>query len=131
MVARSRSGTSNRRSEAGKRKGIRCGDQVMVIAGGSGDKRANKGKVGKVLRFVGSDRVVVEGLNFIAKHVRPSQPGKPSGKIVTEGSIHLSNVMLYVDALGRPVRVKFSVRADGTKVRGYIHPETKQFVQIA
>lgn len=136
MVTRRRSGASKQQNQSGKqrnntRKGIRCGDQVMIIAGGSGEKRANKGKVGKVLRFVGDDRVVVEGLNFIVRHTRPSQTGKPSGKVVKEGSVHLSNVMLYVETLGRPVRVKFSVRADGTKVRGYNHPETKQFVQLA
>lgn len=129
MVAR-RNGKASKRGSSNKRRDIRCGDLVMVIAGGSGDKRANKGKVGKVLRFVGEERVVVEGLNFIAKHVRPSQPGKPSGKVVVEGSIHLSNVMYFVESLGRPVRVKHSVRSDGTKVRGYNHPETKQFVQV-
>ncbi len=130
MVARRNSGASKRAANSGKRKDIRCGDLVMVIAGGSGEKRANKGKVGKVLRFVGEERVVVEGLNFIAKHVKQTQPGKPSGKVVVEGSIHLSNVMFYCEALGRPVRVKYSLKADGSKVRGYNHPETKQFVQL-
>ena len=111
---------------------VRKGDLVMVIAGGHKTKRPLRGKVGRILRFTGErrDRVIVEGLNFFTKHQRATRPGAPSGKIQKEGSIHVSNVMYYVEKLKKPVRLKTSSLADGRKVRGYSDPETKQFVQI-
>lgn len=104
----------------------------MVIAGGHSKKRPIKGKTGKVIRLTGAkrDRVIVEGLNLMTHHVRQGQPGKPSGKLQREGSIHISNVMYYAEKLKAPVRVRHTVLADGTRVRGYRHPKTKEFVQI-
>ncbi len=68
---------------------VKKGDEVVVIAG------AQKGKRGKVLQILtGKDRVVVEGVGMIKRHVRKSQEN-PEGAIVErEGSLHLSNVML-------------------------------------
>lgn len=110
---------------------LKKGDPVMIITGGSADKRLNKGKVGKLLRFVGGqERVVVEGLNFVTRHQRPTAPNKPSGKIPKEASIHVSNVMYYVEKLKRPVRIKHKLLDDGRKVRGYLDPTTKEFVTI-
>lgn len=111
---------------------VRKGDLVMVIAGGNKKKRPTKGKVGRVLRFAGEnrDRVVVEGVNFITRHQRATGPNQPSGIVKREGSIHISNVMFYAEKISRPVRIKYSVLADGKKVRGYLDPSTKQFVQI-
>ena len=108
---------------------LRKGDPVMIISGGNKDKRPNKGKVGKILRFVG-DRVVVEGVNMITRHQRASGPNTPSGKIQREGTVHLSNVMYYAEKLKKPVRVKHKFLGDGKKVRGYINPTTKEFTQI-
>ena len=102
----------------------------MVIAGGNKKKRPNKGKVGKILRFVGDDRVVIEGLNLMTRHQRQTAPGKPHGKIQIEGSIHISNVMYYVEKLKRPVRIKRSTLESGKRVRGYMDPKSKSFVQI-
>ena len=112
---------------------LKAGDPVMVIAGGNKNKRANKGKVGKLVRFVGDakQRVIVEGVNFLYRHLRQSAPGKPSGKIQKEGSIHISNVMYYVEKLKRPVRLKAQVRQDGKKVRGYVDPQSKKFVELS
>lgn len=112
---------------------LKAGDTVMVMAGGNKNKRANKGKVGKLVRFVGEakQRVIVEGVNFLYRHLRQSAPGKPSGKIQKEGSIHISNVMYYVEKLKRPVRLKSQTRQDGTKVRGYIDPQSKKFVELS
>ena len=115
-----------------RKTSLKKGDTVMVIAGGCEGKRDNKGKIGKILRFVGDDseRVVVEGVNFIARHQRARGPGQEAGKVVREGSIHISNVMYYVETLKKPVRLKHRVLKDGKKVRGYLVPESKEFVQV-
>lgn len=110
---------------------LKKGDPVMVIAGGSGDKRLNKNKTGKILRFLADQqRVVIEGLNFMTRHQRQTQPNQPSGKIPREAGIHISNVMYYVEKLKRPVRIKHKQLEDGRKVRGYLDPETKEFVTV-
>ena len=109
---------------------LKRGDMVMVIAGGNKEKRAIKGQIGKIAGFRGRDRVIVEGVNLITKHQRQTGPKTSSGKIQKEAAIHISNVMYYVEKLKRPARLKHSFLADGTKVRGYVDPETKEFVQI-
>jgi large subunit ribosomal protein L24 len=79
---------------------IRKGDTVKVIAGN------DKGKSGKVLEvLVEKNRAIVEGINIITKHEKPSA-GKPEGGIKkTEASINISNVMLIDPASGNPTRV--------------------------
>ena len=109
---------------------LRKGDLVVVIAGGNSTKRPNKGKTGKILRFIGDERVIVEGLNFVTRHQRQLGPNKPSGKVVKEASIHVSNVMYFVEKLKRPVRLKHKTLSDGRKVRGYTDPKSKEFVQL-
>ncbi len=96
---------------------VRKGDLVMVITGKSRHQRSN---VGKVLRVIPGktrdlDRVVVEGMNLCRKHVRPSQQNQQGGIVEKEQSIHSSNVMPVVD--GKPTRVRFENRPDGSKVR--------------
>jgi large subunit ribosomal protein L24 len=78
---------------------VRKGDTVKVIAGES------KGKSGKVLEILTEkNRVIVEGLNLITKHQKPSA-GKPEGGIKkVEGTIHISNVALIDPATGKPTR---------------------------
>lgn len=112
---------------------LKSGDLVMVIAGGHKEKRPNKGKVAKILRFEGKkkDRVVLEGVNMVTRHQRATQPGQQGGKIQKEAAIHISNVMYYVEELKKPVRLKHQFLDDGTKVRGYLHPEKNEFVQLA
>jgi large subunit ribosomal protein L24 len=89
---------------------VRKGDQVMVTAGGS------RGHVGEVLRVVDDgERVVVKGANIRTKHVKPTQQ-RPQGAIVRqEMPIHASNVSPVVN--GKPTRVRFVTKADGSKVR--------------
>jgi large subunit ribosomal protein L24 len=90
---------------------IKSGDQVMVITG------ADKGKTGRVLRvLVDRERVVVEGINRVWKHVRPSQRNPQGGRIQKDAPIHLSNVMPIDPTNGKPTRVKFEER-DGRKHR--------------
>jgi large subunit ribosomal protein L24 len=90
---------------------IRTGDQVMVITG------ADRGRVGKVLRILtGRDRVVVEGINRVWKHVRPNQRNPQGGRIQKDAPIHISNVMPVDPTSGKGVRVRFEER-DGAKRR--------------
>ena len=93
-------------------KRIKKGDEVIVIAG----KAANKGKRGKVLAVHG-DRVLVEGLNMVAKHVRPNpQLGIEGGIVRKEATIHISNVMLFNPQTNKGDRVGFRFE-EGKKVR--------------
>jgi large subunit ribosomal protein L24 len=87
---------------------IKTGDTVMVIAG------SDKGKVGKVLRIItDKDRVVVEGINRVWKHVRPSQRNPQGGRIQKDAPIHIQPLD---PATGKGTRVKVEVR-DGVKHR--------------
>jgi large subunit ribosomal protein L24 len=91
---------------------VRKGDTVMVVAG------KERGKKGKVLRVIPEKgRVVVERLNLIKKHQRPTQKVRQGGIIEREGSIHLSNVMLVDPSSDKPTRVGMKALADGKKVR--------------
>ena len=91
---------------------IKRGDEVIVITG------KDKSQRGTVLRRVGADRVVVEGINIIKRHTRPNPArGVPGGIIEREAPIHISNVMLYNAAKGKGDRVGFRILEDGRKVR--------------
>ena len=84
---------------------IKTGDTVMIITG------ADKGKTGRVLRVITEkDRVVVEGINRVWKHVRPSQRNPQGGRIQKDAPIHLSNVMPLDPTTGKGTRVKFESR---------------------
>ncbi len=98
-------------------RNIRKGDQVMVMAG---KDRHKANRVGKVLRVIvgktaDDTRVVVEGMNVCRKHVKPSQRNPQGGLIDKEMPLHISNVMPVVD--GKPTRVRFQTKPDGSKVR--------------
>lgn len=121
---------NNISAQSRKQINLKKGDLVMVISGGHKTKRPNKGKVGKILRFVGADRVIVEGINMVTRHQRQAGPNQPSGKLQKEAAIHVSNVMFYAEKIKRPVRIKHKVLADGKRVRGFMNPETKQFEEI-
>ncbi|MBB4658907.1 50S ribosomal protein L24 [Parvularcula dongshanensis] len=89
---------------------IKKGDTVVVLAG------KDRGAEGQVLRVLPKeDRCVVQGVNRIKRHTRPSQ-SSAGGIVEREASIHLSNVALKDPKDGKPTRVGFEVR-DGKKVR--------------
>jgi large subunit ribosomal protein L24 len=96
---------------------VRKGDLVVVTSG------AYKGKRGKILRLVG-DRVVVEKVAMIKRHQKPTQKSPQGGIIDKEGTIHISNVALYDDKLGRATRTKYATDGD-TKVRVGVKSGTK------
>jgi len=89
---------------------IRRDDMVMVIAGD------HKGRQGKVLAvYPDQDRVLVEGVNVKQRNVRPDQQNQRGGVVEKTLPIHMSNVQPVVN--GRPTRVRFETRDDGSKVR--------------
>lgn len=95
---------------------IKKGDLVKVIAG-SKDK---KGKIGRVLEIdTCAERVTVEGVGMHKKHLKPQRnPKHPEGGIVeVPRSVHVSNVMLMAENLGRPVRAGYRLTDDGKKTR--------------
>jgi large subunit ribosomal protein L24 len=97
---------------------IKTGDQVMVISG------ANKGKTGRVLRILtDKDKVIVEGVNRVWKHVRPSQANQKGGRIQKDAPIHISNVMAIDPTTGKPSRVRFEDR-EGKKHRVTVKGKT-------
>ena len=86
---------------------IRTGDMVVVIAG----RDANPPKTGRVLKVMTKqNRVVVEGVNRVWKHVRPSQRNPQGGRIQKEAPIHLSNIMPLDPGTGKGTRIKTEVR---------------------
>ena len=89
---------------------IRKGDVVKIISGSYKDKQ------GRVLKVINSrNRLIVEGINMLKKHMRPDQEN-PQGSIVEkEGSIHVSNVQL-IDG-GKSTRVGYKISNDGKKNR--------------
>jgi len=90
---------------------IKAGDTVIITSG------ADKGKTGRVLRvLIDKDRVVVEGMNRVWKHVRPSQRNPQGGRIQKDAPIHLSNVMPLDPTTGKGTRVRFEMK-DGVKHR--------------
>ncbi len=96
---------------------VRKGDLVIVTSG------AYKGKKGKVLRVVG-DRVVVEKVAMIKRHMRATQANPNGGIIDKEGSIHVSNVALFDDKLGRGTRTRNVVEGE-QKIRVGVKSGTK------
>jgi large subunit ribosomal protein L24 len=91
---------------------VRKGDTVVVIAG------KERGKRGKVLRVIPEKgRVIVERVNMIKKHQRPTQKLRQGGIIEREGSLHISNVMLLDPRNDKPTRVGVRALSDGKKVR--------------
>ena len=91
---------------------VRRGDTVAVI---SGRERGKRGKVLRVLPEAG--RVIVEKVNMMKKHQRPTQKLRQGGIIEREGALALANVLLVCARCDRPSRAGIKILADGRKVR--------------
>jgi large subunit ribosomal protein L24 len=101
---------------------IKKGDLVQVISGPSQARGGDRGKQGKVIEVdAEKNRVVIEGINFVTKHIRVGQTarGTKTGGIEThEAPIHVSNVALVDPKTKKPTRVGFRVeQKDGRTVR--------------
>lgn len=91
---------------------IQKGDMVQVIAGD------HKGATGRVMSVIPEDhRVLIEGVNLVHKHVRPSQRNPQGGRIRVEQPIHISNVLPLNSKTGKGTRVHFETDKDGNKKR--------------
>ena len=90
---------------------IKKDDKVLVIAG---EHKGSEGKVVKIIRE--KNRAIVEGVNMIKKHAKPSAQNPQGGIIEKEAAIHVSNLSL-VSSEGNATRVGFRIEEDGKKVR--------------
>jgi len=101
---------------------IRKNDTVMVISGN------HKGKSGKVLEvLISKNRAIVEGLNMITKHIKPSAASPEGGLEKTEASIHISNLMLVDPSSGDSTRIGRKQDDEG-KLRRY-SKKTGEFIK--
>ena len=89
---------------------VKKGMSVRVICGN------NRGEEGKVLHvFPKKERIIIEGVNLIKRHTRPSQDNPQGGIVEREGALHISNVMVVQG--GKPTRIGYKKLEDGSKVR--------------
>ncbi len=89
---------------------LKKGDKVVVIAG------SNKGKEGKITKVL-EDKVIVEGVNMVKKHLKPKN-NNGTGEIVSvEAPIHASNVMIIDPKTKKPTKIKKEIDKNGKKVR--------------
>ena len=94
-----------------KKLHIKKGDIVYVNAGN------DKGKTGKVLEVIPSkDRAIVEGINIVTKHAKPSPKHPKCGIVKQEAGVHVSNLQLVDPKTSKPTRVGYKM-VDGKKVR--------------
>ena len=100
---------------------IKNGDTVLVIAG------KEKGKTGRVERqILAENRVVVEGVNIITRHIKPRPGMRQAGRIQREAPIHISNVMLICNKCGATTRPKTVTLDTGNRVRSC--PKCKEVI---
>lgn len=99
---------------------IRRGDTVVVITG------KYKGRRGKVLRVLPKEgRVIVEGVNFRKRHMKPTSRNQQGGIVEKEAPIHVSNVAAWCDTAGAPSKIIMKRLGDGSRVRVFkINNET-------
>ena len=91
---------------------VKKDDSVIVITG------KDKGKKGRVIAaYPRENRVLVEGVNMVKKHAKPTQANPQGGILNQEAPIHVSNVMLIDPKSGKPTRVGYKVEASGKKIR--------------
>lgn len=104
---------------------IRVGDTVEVVAGN------DKGKQGQVLKILSNkDRILVEGVNLMTKHVKPTQADPEGGIVNIEAPIHVSNVAYYDSKTKAPVKLGYKVTEDknGKKTKERVIRKTQTVV---
>jgi large subunit ribosomal protein L24 len=91
---------------------LKTEDNVLVIAG------KDKGKIGRILKvFPKENRAIVEGVNRIKKHVKPTPRNPQGGIIEVFGKVHISNLMLVCPKCKKPTRVGIKILEDKRKIR--------------
>lgn len=90
---------------------LHVGDTVQIIAG------SDKGKTGEVIQILRKEeKILVEGINMVTKHIKPSQADPEGGIITREAPVHVSNVTFYDSKAKEAVKVGYTLE-DGKKVR--------------
>lgn len=91
---------------------IKNGDTVLMLSG------KDKGKKGKVLAVSHKEgKVIVEKLNMITKHIKPTKMGQEGGKVQAEGAVYACKVQLVCPSCGKGTRIAHTFLEDGTKKR--------------
>ena len=91
---------------------VKRDDTVVILSG------KDKGKKGKVLQTSPKEQKLnVEGVNMVTKHVKPRRAGESGGIVKAEGAFYASKAMLVCPSCGKATRVAHKVLADGTKTR--------------
>lgn len=91
---------------------LKKNDQIVVRKG------RDRGKRGKILKlFPETGMAIVEGINMVKKHQRPSRTNPKGGLVDRESPIRVCNIQLVCPKTGKPTKVGFTYLADGTKVR--------------
>jgi large subunit ribosomal protein L24 len=92
--------------------GLRKNDQVQVVSG------EYRGKTGRIIKmFRDKDRALVEGINMVKRHSKPTPKHQQGGIMEKEASIHMSNLMLLCPKTNKPTRIGVSVLQNGKRVR--------------
>ncbi|OQY40091.1 50S ribosomal protein L24 [Candidatus Atribacteria bacterium 4572_76] len=92
--------------------GFKKGDNVLVITG------EDKGKKGKIVRiFPKKTEVIVEGVNFLKKHSKPTQKVPQGGIVKQEGTLHTSNIRLICNKCNKPTAIRREKIKEGKRVR--------------
>ena len=89
---------------------LRKGDKVYILAG------KDKGKEGEITQIIGNDKAIVQGLNIVKKHKKPSQEDE-GGIVDQEKPIHKSNLMLIDPKSKKPTKVGFKLNKKGSYKR--------------
>lgn len=91
---------------------VKRDDTVVILSG------KDKGKKGKVLETSPKEqKLIVEGINMVTKHVKPRRAGESGGIVKAEGAFYASKAMLVCPSCGKATRVAHKLLADGTKTR--------------
>jgi large subunit ribosomal protein L24 len=91
---------------------IKKNDTVLVVTG------KEKGKKGRVISVeLKKDKVLIERINMIKRHMKPSKKYSQGGIIEKEAPLHISNVMLVCSKCGKPTRIGNTILSDGKKAR--------------
>ena len=91
---------------------VKKGDTVVVLSG------KDKGKKGKVLEVSPKEqKVIVEGLNMVTKHVKPRRQADAGGIVKAEGALYACKVMAVCPKCGKPTRLGHKIKEDGSKAR--------------
>ena len=92
--------------------GFKKGDNVLLISG------EDKGKKGKIVRISPKKmEVIVEGVNFLKKHSKPTQKSPQGGIVKQEGALHISNIRLICNKCNKPTAIKREKMKEGKRVR--------------